>query len=208
MRWYAPRLVYVWIDINENLDSNLLICETTSGDVPAPGDGGGLWYCGTQTESCADAITTFGIQQGYFADFRNFSTTSSAAATPTKSIAAISRAGITNDAGSNASAATGIPHTIEPSCPSHAGGDNTLSGGTIAGIAIGSFCAGLIAFGIIILVFRRRRGGKHQAGQTAIEGKDNTQRYWDRGPETVGRPSTEDPVCELPAQISCGVELQ
>lgn len=113
-----------------------------------------------------------------------------------------------NDAGSNASAATGIPHTIEPSYPSHAGGDNTLSGGAIAGIAIGSFGAGLIAFGIVILVFRRRRGGKHQAVQTAIEEKDNTQRHWDRGPETVGRPSTEDPVCELPAQSSCGVELQ
>ncbi len=203
---YGPHLrVYTSMDANSTLDANLIMCEATSGDVPADGDGGGLWYCGTQTESCADATASFGIQQGYFADFRNYSSTSHAVATSTKSVPASSSARVTSDAGSNAAATTGTQHTPEPSCSPHTG---DLSGGAIAGVAIGSFCVGLIVSGVGIFVFRRRGGGKHEVVQTAMEGKDNAQQHWEGRSGIVEMSSADDRVRELPASRLSGAELQ
>ena len=77
---------------------------------------------------------TFGIRQGFFADFRNFSSSSSAAGMMTKSIAAVSSVSVTTDAGSKAPAATATSHIFEPSCPPHTSSKNALSGGNIAGM--------------------------------------------------------------------------
>ena len=197
--------VYTSMDVNSTLDANLIMCETTSGDVPADGDSGGLWYCGTPTQSCADATATFGIQQGYLADFRNYSSTSHAVITSTMTVPAISSARVTSDAGSNAAATTGTQHTLEPSCSPHTG---DLSGGAIAGVAIGSFCVGLIVSGVGIFVFRRRGGGKHEVVQTAMEGKDNTQQHWEGRSGIVEMSSADDRVRELPAGRLRGAELQ
>ena len=58
-------------DTNQGSDANLQLCQSAPENVPAPGDSGGLWFCRTSSRSCADAVSTFGIQQGHFADFRN-----------------------------------------------------------------------------------------------------------------------------------------
>ena len=202
MRWYAPRLFFVLAESNEHLDDNLQVCESSSQDVPAPGDAGGVWYCGggsaSPIQSCNDARQagkTFGIRQGQFADFRNFSSSLSAAATSSKSISAVT---ITTDAGGKTSTVTGPPNTLEPSCPAHTGDENTLSGGRIAGIVIGSVSAILIAVAIGILS-ERRRARRAGTVQTAIKGNKDGQRYWTMGTETVGRQSMENTLRELPA---------
>lgn len=71
-----------------------------------------------------------------------------------------------------------------------------LSGGAIAGVVIGGVCAALIAIGIGILLFRRKRGGKPEAVQPTIELKNAPKvslhqppRHW---------PSTEELIPELP----------
>lgn len=172
------------------------MCEATSAKVPVPGDAGGLWYCGIQTEFCNESARMFGIPQGFFADFRNFSTSSSAAVTPMRTIAVVSTASITTDASGNTSVATGTSRTMEPSYPSRTGGEITLSGGAIAGVAIAGFCAGLIAFGSIMF-FRRRRVGKPKIVQTAIEGRG-----------AGDKPALQDRTHELPENRHHGVELQ
>ena len=196
-------------DTNEGSDANLQFCQSEPEDVPAPGDSGGLWYCRTSSQSCADALSTFGIPQGYFADFRNHTSTSSAAATSTKSvpvstsadttksIPVSTRADVTNHASCNASAATETPPTPEPSCLSYTGGDKTFPRGVIAGAAIGSFCAGLIASGAGILISRRKGLGKHQVMQTTVGRKDETQRPLEGGP-----------LPELPTNRLRGAELE
>ena len=201
MRWYAPRLLFVLVESNEHLDDNLQVCESSSQDVPAPGDAGGVWYCGggsaSPIQSCNDARQagkTFGIPQGQFADFRNFSSSSSAAATPSKSISAVI---ITTNAGGQTSTVTVPANTLGPSCPAHTGGENTLSDGKIAGIVIGSVSAILIAVAIGILS-ERRRARRAGTVQTA-EGNNDGQRYWKMGTETVGRQSMENTIRELPA---------
>ena len=188
-------------------DANLQLCQSAPEDVPAPGDSGGIWYCRTTSQPCADALSTFGIQQGHFADFRNYTSTSSAAAmstisvTSTKSVTKLvtvsTSADVTNHASRSASAATGTPPTPEPSCPSYTGGVNTFPRGAIAGAAVGSFCAGLIASVVGILTSRRRRGGKHQVMQTTVDRKDETQRPLEGGP-----------LPELPTNRLRGAELE
>ena len=106
-------------------------------------------------------------------------------------------ADVTTTAGCNASAATETPPTTEPSFPSHTGGDDTFSRGAIAGVAIGSFCAGLVASGAGTLISRRRRGGKNQVMQTTVHEKDGTQRPLEAGtlPEL---PTNRPREAELP----------
>lgn len=202
MHWYAPRLVYHLLESNEDLDDNLQVCESSSQDVPAPGDTGGVWYCGgglaSPIQSCSDARgagKTFGIPQGLFADFRNFSSSSSVVATPTKSIITVT---VTTDVGDNTSSATDLLHTTEPSCPAHTGSQNTLSGRgrAIASIAIGGVSAILIAFGIGILS-ERRRAQRASSVQTHIEGSRDIQRYSTRETERVGKRTMEN-LLELP----------
>lgn len=184
-------------DTNEGSDANLQFCQSAPENVPAPGDSGGLWYCRTSSQSCADALSTFGIQQGYFADFRNYTSTSSATATSTKSVPVSTSADVTNTALCKASAATETPPTPESSSRSHTGGNNTFSRGAIAGAAIGGFCAGLIASVAGTLISRRRKGGKHQVMQTTVNEKDGMQRLLQAGP-----------LIELPAERPRGAELQ
>ena len=184
-------------DTNEGSDANLQFCQSEPEDVPAPGDSGGLWYCRTSSLSCADSISSFGIQQGYFADYRNHTSTSFAKATATVSVPVSTSADVTDHAGCNASAATETPPTPEPTCPSYTGGDIALSRGAIAGAAIGCFCAGLIACGAGILISRRRRGGNIQLMETTVNRKDETQRPLEAGP-----------LPELRADRFSGAELQ
>ena len=183
-------------DSNEGSDANLQFCQSAPEDVPAPGDSRGLWYCRTSSQSCADALSTFGIQQGHFADFRNHTSTSSAAATKTRSVPVSTSADVTNTASCNASAATDAQAAPEPSCPPYTGGDTTFSRGAIAGVAVGSFCAGLVASGAGTLISRRRRGGNHQVMQTTVNEKDGTQRPLEAGT-----------LPELPTNSPRGVEL-
>lgn len=200
MRWYAPRLVYHLVESNEHLDDNLQVCESSLQDVPAPGDAGGVWYCGggaaSPIQSCSiarGAGKIFRIPQGFFADFRNFSSSSSAAAMPTKSITTVT---VTTDAGDNTSSATDLLHTTKPSCPAHTGSQNTLSGGAIAGIAIGGVSSILIAFGIGILS-ERRKARRASSVQTHVKGSRDIQRNSTRGTERVGRRPMEN-LLELP----------
>ena len=200
MRWYAPRLVYHLVESNEHLDDNLQVCESSLQHVPAPGDAGGEWYCGgggaSPIQSCSDARGAgqiFGIPQGFFADLRNFSSSSSAAATPTKSITTVT---VTIDAGDNTSSATDFLHTSEPSCPAYTGSQNTLSGGAIAGIAVGGISSILIAFGIGILS-ERRRARRASSVQIHVEGSRDIQRSSTRGTERVGKRTMEN-LLELP----------
>lgn len=81
-----------------------------------------------------------------------------------------------------------------------------LSGGTIAGIAIGGVCAGLISFGIGILLFRRRKRGKPEAVRPTTEKEDDTQvpphpppKQWVLDEGVVRGLSTDEPIHELPA---------
>ena len=165
--------------------------------LSAPGDSGGLWHCRTSSQSCADAMSTFGIQQGYFTNVGNHSSASSAAATSTKSVPVSTSADVTNSDSCKASAATETLPTPELSCPSYTGGNNSFSRGAIAGVAIGSFCAGLIASGAGVLISRRRRGGKYQVMQTTVNRKDETQRPLERGS-----------LPEVPPNRLRGAELQ
>ena len=172
----APFLYISRWETNEGSDANLQLCQSAPEDPPAPGDSGGLWFCRTTSQSCEDTLSTFGIAQGYLADFRNHTSTSSAAPTSTKSVPVSRSADVTNTASCKASAATAIPPTPEPACPSYTGGDNTFSRGAIAGTAIACFCAGLIASGAGNLISRRRRGGKLRVMQTTVSEKEVTQR--------------------------------
>lgn len=167
-----------------------------------PGEAGGLWYCGTQRESCNGLAKTFGIEPGFFADFRNLSSSSSAAATPTKSTTA-SLSVITStlepfcasETCSEAGPAnTSSPTSESPTPPKQR--SNTLSGGAIIGIAIGSVCAG---FGIGVLFLRLRRGRKYAALQPATGDKNNMQ--------ALQRPNAENSIRELAAERYHGVEL-
>ena len=199
----ARPLWIIWMENNESLDSNLHICDSTAGDVPAPGDAGGLWYCGTQTQACNSSVRTFGIEQGFFAEFRNFSSSSSAAATPTKSTASVSSGGVTISVNSNTAAATGTRAT-EASCPSQTSSEitqptqrlNTLSDGAIASIAIGGVCIALIFFGLGVFFSQRRKGRTNAAVQPNMGDNPLTQ-YWKTGRETIRRPSVQGPVREL-----------
>ena len=187
--------IFRW-DTNECSDANLQFCQSAPEDVPAPGDSGGLWYCRTSSLPCESATSTFGIQQGYFADYRTHISTSSAVATFTKSVPVSTSTDATNKAGCDASTATETPPTPEPSCPPYTAGENTFPRGAIAGVAIGSFCAGLIASRGGILISRRRRGGNHQAMQTTVDRKDEAQRPLEGGP-----------LPELPTNRPRGAEL-
>ena len=203
---HAVRYISRW-DTNEGSDANLQFCQSAPEDIPAPGDSGGLWFCRTSSQSCEEAQTTFGIAQGYFADFRNHTSTSSAAPRSTKSVPARRSADVTNTASCKASTATGTPPTPEPSsCPSYTGANNTFSRGAIAGAAIGSFCAGLIASGAGNLISRRRRGGKRQVMQTTVSEKYETQRPLEGGllPELP----TNRLLPELPTNRLRGAELE
>lgn len=201
MRWYVSRRLYHLVESDKHLDNNLQVCESSLQDVPASGDAGGVWYCGggrdlSSFQSCNDARgagKTFGLPQGFFADFRNFSSSSSAAATPTKSITTVT---ITTDATDNTSSATDLMHTTESSCPAHTETQKTLSGGAIAGIAMGGVSVILVAFGIGILS-ERRRARRASSVQTRVEGSRDIQQNPTRERERVGRRTVEN-LLELP----------
>ncbi|CAF9942009.1 hypothetical protein IMSHALPRED_003150 [Imshaugia aleurites] len=128
MRWQATCTMNVSVQSNASLESDLHMCDSTSGEVPAPGD-----------ESCNDTDRTFGIQQGFFADSRNISSSASAVAAPTKPITAV-----TTDAVSNTPATTDTPRTPEASCPSHTGTETGIGAGV--GVPLLLALIGALAF--------------------------------------------------------------
>ena len=197
----------VLIGFDESLESNLRICDSTAGDTPAPGDAGGLWYCGSPSQSCNDSGTiTFGIEPGFFADFRNFSSFSTAATTSTKSTAKTSSLSVTTDVSvttDTAANATATPRTPEPSCPTQTGTKHTFSGGDIAAIVLGVVCAVLIALDIHMFFFQRRSGGSPEAVQRPMHAEQNRK----EGVELDGNPRTGSPSRELPGERLSRVEL-
>lgn len=74
---------------------------------------------------------------------------------------------------------------------------NSLSGGAIAGIVVGCICAGLVAVGIGILIFIRRRRGTAGAVQPIINEKDDSQVSSPFIPQHSS--GAVDPVRELPS---------
>ena len=74
---------------------------------------------------------------------------------------------------------------------------DVLSGGAIAGIVIGGVCAALIAIGIGIFFFRRKRDGTRAAVQPTIKLKDAPKVSPHQPPQRW--PSTEELIRELPA---------
>ncbi|KAM0797720.1 hypothetical protein BDR22DRAFT_823991 [Usnea florida] len=183
-------------------DSNLRVCDSTAGDIPAPGDAGGWWYCGNQTQSCNDiGKQHFGIDPGFFADFRNFSSSSAAATSSTKPTAKVPSSSVTTD---STAAVTATPRTAEPSCPTQTDTKHTFSSGDIAAIVLGAVCAVLIAIDIYILFFRRRSSGSPDAIQRPIEAEQNSKEVG----ELDGNLRIGGPIRELPASRNSHVELQ
>ena len=92
------------------------------------------------------------------------------------------------------------------SVPTSAPPTHGLSGGTIAGIAIGGVCAVVITLGIGFLLFRRRKGGTPKAPPFPVEEDGgNTQglphqppHYWHPKDNPVGKTPSEEPIRELP----------
>ena len=199
----------VLVSLHENLDSNLHICDYSADDIPVAGDAGGLWYCGTQTQSCNETESPpFGIEPGFFADFRNFSslliagivsTTSTAATTSATSKAKISTSSVTTDA---TAAAITTPRTPDPSYPSQTDTEQIFLGGDTAAILLGAICVVLLALDIYMLFFRRRSGGNPEAIQKPMQAEHNSK----ESGELDGRLNMGALIPELPASRYSRVE--
>ena len=117
--------------------------------------------------------------------------------------------------GGSGGSSSSTPGSSTPSSRSLSGGtpsSRSLSGGAIAGIVIGGACTALIACGIGIWLFRRKKNGRSKAAQPSAVEKVYAElpsylllpRHPDTRIETVWSqtersPSTAAPICELQA---------